>query len=459
MERGTQGSTSRRALLKAGSVGLGALLGAPLLGGGRSASEATPRLAQAGAGAGSGSHEINIMALLNPAGKLAGDVVVPEFQRLHPRIKVNWTMVPYAGGYVEKAMLNLVSRGAPFDAIVWWDQYLPQTVDLLEPLDEYIKASKYDMSDFDAAWLDPVRIDGKIYGLPWISDMWTFWYRKDLFEARGLKPPTTVAEVAAAAAALSAPDKNQFGYGLIGKRDTLQTMSWLPLLWGHEGEVLDKARQPVLNQAPGPKAMGLFKDLLKFAPPGSQNAIHSDVISAWGAGTVAMGPMGIGWAGGVRNRSAELMDKQIVMTRIPGKDASSKSMLAHGWPIVMSRYSKRKEQTWAFMSYLMGSDSLRKIVLDESGSASHPVMVRKSIYNDPNVQKLYPWLRQVAGLTGYVRPPFNPSLGIPRGAIEAYDIVALANSKVLAGQAQPAAAANDANSDLASLMKKMGYLK
>ena len=56
-----------------------------------------------------------------------------------------------------------------------------------------------------------VALNGKVYGVPNLAISMFFFYRKDLLDAAGLKPPTTMDEWLATAKALTNPEKKQYG--------------------------------------------------------------------------------------------------------------------------------------------------------------------------------------------------------------------------------------------------------
>jgi multiple sugar transport system substrate-binding protein len=61
-----------------------------------------------------------------------------------------------------------------------------------------------------------ITVDGKIYGVPSFTFVDWMYYRKDWFDAAGIKPPTTFAEFRDAAIKLSDPAKNRYGFSMRG---------------------------------------------------------------------------------------------------------------------------------------------------------------------------------------------------------------------------------------------------
>ncbi len=63
------------------------------------------------------------------------------------------------------------------------------------PLDDYIAKDKFDIDDFAPALVNAHKLDGKLYAVPFSSEVTLMLYRKDILDAAGLKVPTTFTEL------------------------------------------------------------------------------------------------------------------------------------------------------------------------------------------------------------------------------------------------------------------------
>ena len=104
--------------------------------------------------------------------------------------------------------LTAATAGQVPDVIIW-DRfrtalYAPKNV--LAPIDSYIARDKINRGDFYAEALKELSYGGKTYGLPLTVDARAIFYNKTLFQQAGLKPPTTWAELEAAAVKLTQRD-------------------------------------------------------------------------------------------------------------------------------------------------------------------------------------------------------------------------------------------------------------
>ena len=134
---------------------------------------------------------------------------LPEFEK-KTGIKVVVDSAPL-GELYKKQLLSL-STGARHDVFFMDEPWVPALADFLLPLDDRVKG--IDMPDFIPTTVEAGAYEGKQYALPVDPNVQVLIYRKDLFEQKGLKPPTTWDELLAAAKALHDPAKQQYGFAL-----------------------------------------------------------------------------------------------------------------------------------------------------------------------------------------------------------------------------------------------------
>ena len=62
---------------------------------------------------------------------------------------------------------------------------------LLEPLDSYMEAAGIHASDYNAAMMQGMMVDGKVLALPYDAEPDVLYYNREMFEKAGLSEPTT----------------------------------------------------------------------------------------------------------------------------------------------------------------------------------------------------------------------------------------------------------------------------
>ncbi|UAJ79786.1 sugar ABC transporter substrate-binding protein [Leifsonia sp. ZF2019] len=134
---------------------------------------------------------------------------VDAFNSAHKDIKVKLETITAGpdGGYAK--MLSAVKAGNPADvAQVGYDELATFRLnDALEDITQYVGSSKDKFTEWQ--W-DTGVFDGKVYAVPQASGPMGQFYRKDLFDAAGLKAPATWDEYYQAAKAIHAADPNHY---------------------------------------------------------------------------------------------------------------------------------------------------------------------------------------------------------------------------------------------------------
>ena len=116
--------------------------------------------------------------------------VIDEFETVYPNIKVNLVVYPDAD-YSTTLTVSLAG-GGDIDGFSIKDNELFSDLafkGLTLPLDDYVKADKYDVAPYGPLY-DAAVIDGELQALPYRKAVWVLYYNKDLFDAAGVDYPS-----------------------------------------------------------------------------------------------------------------------------------------------------------------------------------------------------------------------------------------------------------------------------
>jgi multiple sugar transport system substrate-binding protein len=153
-------------------------------------------------------------------------------------------------------------------------------------LDHY--PADYDYADFDDGRQKTATYDGTVWFAPILGGGDIMVYRKDLLEAAGIAPPTTLDELKAAVAKLHDPDNGIYGIALRGKRGSGDNVwRWMPYFKGMGGEWF-KDGKPAFNSQAAIDATNTYLELFKFSPPGTQTGSWDEDTGAFLSGQVAI---------------------------------------------------------------------------------------------------------------------------------------------------------------------------
>ena len=127
---------------------------------------------------------------------------VVQFQQAHPNITIKKST--YTGTAIQQALKVAASTGSGPDVFFNWggNQSAPyDTAGFALDLTPYISRYRWNSTLVPTAF-EMAKLDGKLYGVPNQIFSMGYWYRKDIFNKYGLKPPTTFGELQRLVAAL-----------------------------------------------------------------------------------------------------------------------------------------------------------------------------------------------------------------------------------------------------------------
>lgn len=218
--------------------------------------------------------------------------LLPEFEDL-TGIKVTWEQASVADIYA-KTILELTQAPDKIDvfAIVPPQHALKFTRDgymaNLKPLldDASLTSPDYDYADHLPGVANSLVFDnGKLVGgVPAYINTGVVTYRKDWYDAKGLKPPETFEDLMNNAAALHDPNNQQYGIVMrgIGPQAVWHYSAWL---WGYGGDWTDGKKKATVNTPQAVQAMKVYGDTLgKYGPPGPTDLDDARMIAIFMAG-------------------------------------------------------------------------------------------------------------------------------------------------------------------------------
>jgi multiple sugar transport system substrate-binding protein len=261
---------SRSDLVKRAAVLAGAAAAAPLFGGvARAAVPRTAAVARAAKGK-------LVMSAFADGGLTAFKTkIIPLFQH-ETGIKVQFVEDDYSSTF-EKQFQDGISKAGQFDIYVMDDPWVPQfaAAPVLQNLTKLgFKTDADYMQPFLETGFWPPRKGPRLpdfkhdtpqlYALPFVGDMQSLTYRRDVFGSS----PKTWAQLVSEAKAKDNPPKT---YGIVfrGVKGNPIVTSWFPIFYSEGGKLFDNNWKVLFNNAASTRAAQFFVHTLKaLAPPG-----------------------------------------------------------------------------------------------------------------------------------------------------------------------------------------------
>jgi len=281
-------------------------------------------------------------------------------------------------------------------------------------LNAFVKDAKktpadWDINDFHKGPMAVETVNGHLVGIPLVTEQEIIYYRKDLFQAKGIKVPTTMAELEDAAKKLHDPSKDFYGIVMRGQGNPAVTQ-FSSFLYSMGGDFV-KDNKFVMDSPEALKALKTYGDLLgKYGPPGVLN-MHWQQASA----LMAQGKAGMWVDANSLYLNVTAPDKSQVGDKIgfamfPAGDKGVAPYSITSWGISIPKSSKQQDAAWEFVKWASSKEMVLK-----TQAAGNP-SARTSAWNNPEGTKSWPaeWV-EVAKKSGEVGKPSDRPLVINVG--------------------------------------------
>ncbi|MCS6907870.1 MAG: sugar ABC transporter substrate-binding protein [Anaerolineales bacterium] len=366
--------------------------------------------------------------------------------------------------YYDKLTTTFVGGGSDYDVAYVSSDWIPSWVEAgaLKDLTSFIEDPKVAMPGLDLAvfgkTLEYFTFDGKLYVFPSEGDTAWLWYRKDLFEAKGLKVPETWDEYLEAALALNNPPEI-YGTVIGAKRDEVW-WDFMYYLFGMGGDLLDENYNPIINNEIGVQALTFYSDLLlkhKVVSPDVVNYGYNEILTALQEGKAAMG---IQWMAATQtltdcNQSPKVCkDGQPLLgyTLVPGVRQADGTLVRKtggsqwGWAIPSG--SKNQEAAYKFIEWLTSKEGATMWALNGGIPSNIEALT------DPKVVEAVPQFALLAEVM-----PYRALFPVLTVSPEMLTVVQDGVVAVVSGVKDPKSAADEMAAKLAEILKSGGYLK
>lgn len=281
--------------------------------------------------------------------KTLNEVLIPEFERQHPNIKVNAVSHEWSELH-DKILISTSSKSLPDVArcdIAWLPEF--QKMDILVSLDE-------EMSDFDvisASLLDSAMSTAKIknhyYGLALNTNSKIMFINTKMLKDAGVVVPTTMKEWAETVKTISG--KNKKGQQIWGWDEPgLSAWNICPFIWSFGGAITNPEQTKAsgyINSKESIEAVDTFATLYKQGALTGFNSGDIPMTDGFGSNRYAMmleGP----WK--IAELNANYPNLEYETAQIPAGKGGSISVLG-GEDIAMFK-TANKEASWEFMKFM-----------------------------------------------------------------------------------------------------------
>ena len=335
---------------------------------------------------------VTIAAVNNPA-MIELQTLSSKFEAENPDIKLNWVIMEE--NVLRQRITTDISTGSGQFDLVFLGLYETPIFarrGWLKPFNNIPKA--YDVEDVFKSLRDGLSYDGKLYALPFYGESSMLMYRKDLFDAKGLKMPEhpTYDEIKTFAAALTDKKAGVYGIALRGKPGWGENMAFVSTLVNtFGGSWFDKNWKPQIDSFEWKQAVEFYIDLLNnYGPPGASSNGFNENLTLFASGKAAMWVDATVAAGTLADEKESQVVGKVGYADAPIAVTPKGSHWLWSWAFAVPSVAKSPEAAQKFALWATSKQYI-DIAASVTGWATVPPGTRKSTYDNPEYQKAAPF--------------------------------------------------------------------
>jgi len=257
-------------------------------------------------------------------------------------------------------------------------------------LKPYVKGAQ---SEHFATIIDNNTIGGRLVAMPWFTDAGLLYFRKDLLDRYGAKPPETWQELTATAKKVmdgerKAGNERMWGFVWQGKAYeglTCNALEWVDAFDG--GAIVDAQGGITINNPKAAAALTLAAGWIgTISPTGVLNYSEEEARGVFQSGNaVFMRNWPYAWA--LANSDDSLVKGRIGVVALPkGGPAGKHTGTLGGWQLAVSKYSKHPALAADLVLHLTSRAEQKRRAVEGS---YNPTIV--ALYEDPDVLQAAPF--------------------------------------------------------------------
>ena len=397
-----------------------------------------------------------------------------EMQKLAPTWekqtsnKINWVVLE-ENVLRQRVTTDIATNGGQFDIVtigsyetpIWGKQ------GWLKPV-ENLPAS-YNVDDVFASVRDALSVGGKLYALPFYAESSFTYYRKDLFDAAGLKMPAQpkYTDIQGFAEKLTDKAKQQYGICLRGKAGWGENMAYFDTLVNtYGGRWFDEKWVPQLDTKPWHDAATFYVNMLtKYGPPGATSNGFNENQALFATGHCAMWIDATSGAGFIFDKSTSQVSDKTAFAPAPIAEVPNGANWFWSWAMGVPKTSKQSDTAMQFLSWATSADYI-KLVGQTDGWGVAPPGTRKSTYTNADYLKAAPFAETVekaiasADLAHPTAQPV-PYTGVQYVAIPEFQSIGTTVGQMMAATLTGQMGVDDflkqAQASVAATMQQAGY--
>lgn len=355
--------------------------------------------------------EQGIITLIFKHGKIAGDpkplkILLKKFEKENQGIKIKDETLPASTDEQHQFyVINLEGKSSDFDVlsmdVIWVPEFA--RAGWLRELNHLMPEEERE--DFFPGPLKAVTYKKRVYAIPWYIDAGLLYYRKDLLEKYGFKPPETWNDLVKIAQYIIKKEPNIYGFLWQGKQYEGLVCNVLEFFWSNGGDIL-KDGKVVIYSRENIHALQFMRDLIvkyKVTPPLVTTAIEEPTRHIFGNGR-ALFMRNWPYALNIFEKESSVVKGKVGVFHLPSFLGKGSASTLGGWQLGINRYSKNPKAAEKFIKFLTSSQSQKTLAITIGYKPT-----RKSLYKDEDLITKQPFIVSLYKIFMEARPrPVSP---------------------------------------------------
>lgn len=326
--------------------------------------------------------------------------LLDEFRQAHPTVRVHEEVLPSSSDQQHLFYVtNLEAGAADLDVfaldIIWVPEF--RRAGWLHELTPYLPLAE--LKDFLPASLEPAMFNQRLYAIPWFADAGVLYYRKDLLDRYGFKPPDTVGELIDIVQHIlqHEHDPTLSGFVWQGKQYEGLLCVALEFIRAYGGEIMDAQGQSRLTTPATMAGLAALRHTTStsvISPSLVTIADEETTRHLFAEGNaVFMRNWPYAWA--LLNAADSPMRGRVGVSAVPGSPGFSGIPTLGGWHLGINRFSQHPQLAWELVAFLTRAESQRRLA---AGGGLKPTRVSvyhdaQALQEDPSLALFFPFLR------------------------------------------------------------------
>ncbi|MBW4440337.1 MAG: ABC transporter substrate-binding protein [Plectolyngbya sp. WJT66-NPBG17] len=331
--------------------------------------------------------------------------VIAEFERQNPGVKINIVEGPNASNLVEDLYSSAFLLGdSPYDLLNMDITWVPKfaAAGWLQDISDILPQAEF--AKFLQGDIEGGRYKGKLYRLPYRTDVGMLYYRSDLLQQAGLKPPETFQDLLQASKTIQGKNAAQWGYVWQGRQYEGLSAMFTEVLQGNGGFWINPQTNEVgLDR---PESIDTVKFLLStiqqgISPPGVNTYIEEDARRLFQSGnTLFMRNWPYAWDL-LNGKESPVQGKVGIKPMIRAADARSGACQG-GWGLGISSTTRHPQEARKVVQFFTSPEIQKQLSI-----AGAYLPTRRDLYSDRELLQRYEYFPLILKIleNPALRPP------------------------------------------------------